>query len=130
MNPTDEYLNQIIEAQKKDKIDFDPSKYNIDDILNEDMDDELNMISDNNKNIKELQREKENFSKEATAEPAIEKENKRKSVNIKEKEEFIILPKYDNPIDLVSLSKEQSKQQKQVNFVLYLKVVRKKVISN
>ena len=110
MNPTDEYLNQIIEAQKKDKIDFDPSKYNIDDILNEDMDDELNMISDNNKNIKELQREKENFSKEATAEPAIEKENKRKSVNIKEKEECIILPKYDNPIDLVSLSKEQSKQ--------------------
>ena len=110
INTTDEYLNQIIEAQKKDKIDFDPSKYNIDDILNEDMDDELNMISDNNKNIKELQREKENFSKEATAEPAIEKENKRKSVNIKEKEEFIILPKYDNPIDLVSLSKEQSKQ--------------------
>ena len=79
INPTDEYLNHIIEAQKKDKIDFDPSKYNIDDILNEDMDDELNMISDNNKNIKE-------------------------------KEEFIILPKYDNPIDLVSLSKEQSKQ--------------------
>lgn len=89
INPTDEYLNHIIEAQKKDKIDFDPSKYNIDDILNEDMDDELNMISDNNKNIKELQREKENFSKEATAEPAIEKENKRKSVNIKEKEEFL-----------------------------------------
>ena len=45
MNPTDEYLNHIIEAQKKDKIDFDPSKYNIDDILNEDMDDELNTKS-------------------------------------------------------------------------------------
>ena len=45
INPTDEYLNQIIEAQKKDKIDFDPSKYNIDDILNEDMGDELNTKS-------------------------------------------------------------------------------------
>ena len=63
MNPTDEYLNQIIEAQKKDKIDFDPSKYNIDDILNEDMDDELNMISDNNKNIKDYSVKKKTFQK-------------------------------------------------------------------
>ena len=63
INPTDEYLNQIIEAQKKDKIDFDPSKYNIDDILNEDMDDELNMISDNNKNIKDYSVKKKTFQK-------------------------------------------------------------------
>ena len=63
MNPTDEYLNQIIEAQKKDKIDFDPSKYNINEILNEDMDDELNMISDNNKNIKDYSVKKKTFQK-------------------------------------------------------------------
>ena len=112
MNPTDDDLNQIIlEEQKKEKIDFDPSKYNVEDILNEDMDYQLNMISDNDNNIKELQGEKETISKANTAESAIEKENKRKSVNIIEKEEFIILPKYDNPIDIVNyIEVERAKQ--------------------
>ena len=117
MNPTDDDLNQIIlEEQKKEKIDFDPSKYNVEDILNEDMDYQLNMISDNDNNIKDSQGEKETISKANTAESAIEKENKRKSVNIIEKEELIILPKYDNPIDLVNyIEVERAKQKIETN---------------
>ena len=108
MNPTDDFLNQIIEEQKKAKLDFDPSNYNIDDLLNEDMDDKLNLITDNSININETQPEKE----KNTSESAIEKENKRKSVNIIEKEEFIILPKYDNPIDLVNYIEVERAKQK------------------
>ena len=59
MNPTDDFLNQIIEEQKKAKLDFDPSNYNIDDLLNEDMDDKLNLITDNSININETQPKKE-----------------------------------------------------------------------
>ena len=117
MNPTDDYVNyrvdQIIsDEQKKEKIEYDQSKYNLEDILNEDNDDELNLFIENAKMSNETQREKENIINANTTESAIEKENKRKSVNIIEKEEFIILPKYDNPIDLVNYIEVERAKQK------------------
>ena len=128
MDGTDDLIDQILQESSKTNIQYDPTKYTVESVLNEETP-KLSTIDNIDKltNLDALQSEQtkneltydttdlDSLIASSIAPPELKKEEKveqKKPLKQVEKEEPLVLPKYENPIDLVNFIEIENTQKR------------------